>query len=1491
MKGIDSESRWRVLKKACVRSFLPQPTRSSLTPQPPVNRLAKRVNVRLLIGVLAVGVATAVSIRIVHRVQVARNAGGLAKLARAKLDDGKNAEAMGLFARYLAYRPNDAAAQAELARLVIEMAERPNATKEQRGYAYNVVEAAVRKNPDNRPLRKQLAEWMLRYRRFGDASTELAILRQQTAAAPPGDSDADSVDPDSIELLQSRALAGNGEYPKAAATAAAILGFSLDTKSFDPLPSRQASADVVLDASLVLATILNDKLKDPAAAAAVLKHLVVTNPKDAQAWLALARWHQSGGQLADSAAAIRKASELAPDAPDVLFADLELSIAEQRYTAAETLATKARQLFPSDERGFRGIAAIAMRQQDTDRAVASLREGLVETPGQPSLLLMLADVLLQANRLEEAGQTINTFVERQGATSPAVGILEARLLIAQKRWMQAKQKLDSVRPLVAESEQLTRQVDLSLGQCYEMLGQFDEQLAANQRVLSEDQGSLAARVGVANALAASGKPDAALKELEEVAASFTGDQLPKVPQVWNPLLQLRIAAQMKRPPTERDWTSVDQLIAALEQSPTIADAQLALLRADLLVRKGDSQAAAAVLQKQVESDPSNTQLLAALALLTLRTQGPAAAGAWLDKAPAAIADDPLLLLVRAQMASRASAEEATAALEKLKEKAGSLPAEQSVRLLSAIASIYRGLGESAEAERSWQAALEKRPDDLGVRAALFEMACEEGNVEKAQAAAAEISRLAGPTSPQGRVAAAAALLLNVRVQQAKKTAAAGPRQGGSEGPTLSDADDAQLVSAKNLLIEAENDRPGWAQIQQLFAEIAGLQGDMPTAIERLQQAMRLGPANPSVIRQLVSLLYLSNRLEEAQQALDLVGPDGLGGMERLSAELDMRSGQFDNAVAIAERSLAAKQQHSASDLLWFGQLLARAGKTDRAGEVLQQAVEADPSQPSVWLALFSSQLAAGQNRSAEQTLAKGGESLAPPQSQMFLAQGYELLGRIDDAEQSFREAVAAAPDSSAATRSLAGFLVRRGRLKAACEALEAIIAATGSDPARMQTQRWARRTLAEITAQSGSYRDAERAVALITENTDDKGRLTAEDLALQEAILAARPEPDCWRRALGILDTIASLQPLSTAQRTQKAQLLEKLGRWNESRDELLSIASAPNTPPAFQALLIESLLRHQELPAARIWLNTLADRLPDAPAVSILQAKLALAEKDRAAAVAAIRKLIPDDTPKPELFRPLSALLEELGFSAAADKVFSQFAAASTDGVIAQAGYLGRAQRTDEALDLLDASWETIPLENLLRTAVSVLGSQSGSATSQQTERIGSWFEKARRLDPASPSLAMLYADFTGLTGNHDDTVAIYRKLLARTDLSPRQAAVAANNLAFHLAEPTTAAEAEKLIAVAIAELGPHPDVLDTRGIVLLAAGKGRESLADLKEAVLMPSATKYLHLASALASEQQIDAARQAFAEAKKIGFTATHLSSGDRRRLKALETALGQ
>jgi predicted Zn-dependent protease len=512
---------------------------------------------------------------------------------------------------------------------------------------------------------------------------------------------------------------------------------------------------------------------------------------------------------------------------------------------------------------------------------------------------------------------------------------------------------------------------------------------------------------------------------------------------------------------------------------------------------------------------------------------------------------------------------------------------------------------------------------------------------------------------------------------------------------------------------------------------------------------------------------------------------------------------------------------------------------------------------------------------------------------MFIARGSEMLGRVDDAERSFREALVAVPGDAAASRGLVAFLIRRGRLTAAREELQTMLASTPDDAAGKWMQGWARRTLAELTVQQGSYQDVERTLALLDSNADADGVLPPDDLALQAMLLAPRPEPSSWRRAVAILDTLAAQQPLTTTQRMQKAQLLEQLGRWDECRNELLSIVSAPNTPPAVQSLLIEKLVRHGDLDAARIWLKTLAGRLPDAPVVSALQARLALAENDRAGAMAAIRKLMPDESSSPGLagqFGPLASLLEELGFQAAAETVFTQFAAASSDGVIARAGFLARAARADESLDLLEASWERIPLDNLLRTAISVLASQGDGRTSQQSERVGKWFEKARRQDPDSSSLALLFADFVGMTGSREEVVKIYRAVLDRKDLSPQLAAVASNNLAFHLAEPETVAEAEKLVATALAELGPHPDVLDTRGVVLLAAGQGRRAIEDLQEAVLSPSPAKYIHLASALVSERQLDAARKALEEARKIGFQPEQLSPGDRKRLKAVESALG-
>jgi hypothetical protein len=83
---------------------------------------------------------------------------------------------------------------------------------------------------------------------------------------------------------------------------------------------------------------------------------------------------------------------------------------------------------------------------------------------------------------------------------------------------------------------------------------------------------------------------------------------------------------------------------------------------------------------------------------------------------------------------------------------------------------------------------------------------------------------------------------------------------------------------------------------------------------------------------------------------------------------------------------------------------------------------------------------------------------------------------------------------------------------------------------------------------------------------------------------------------------------------------------------------------------------------------------------------------------------------------------------------------------------------------------------------------------------------------------------------------------------------------------------------------------VLDTRGVVLLAAGKTDAAVAALTEAVLAPSAAKYLHLACALAADRQIEAARKALAEAKTLGLDPLTLSADDQQRLTALQSAIG-
>ena len=1452
--------------------------------------LVKRINLKFLLAFLAIMVGGIVGVVLLRRFQVSRNAGSLAKLAKIRLDEGKTAEAMAIYGRYLGLRPEDDEAYAEYAKLLLGRATAPDATRSDVARAYTTVEAAVRRNPENDDLRRQLLEFQLRIGRASDAREHIQVLRERVASGKlstsvSAENGADDdparkpLGPTDIQLLMAQSYLGAGDFEAATKVVAEMVGFDLGSKKFDP----QGKVVGPTDAYIILAAILQEKMGDRDSATEVLKKLVDTHASDAQAWLAMSNWHRQLGDLDAAQADVAKALEIAPDDTNAIFVRFELALSEKDFATAETMANRAREKFPGDERAYRGLAVIALQQGDPAKAEQALLNGIEQLPNRASLLLMLADALLQQNKLEEVSQAIARIKELYGAASPAVGLLEGRTLVAERKWAEAKAKFEQVRPLVAGSPEMVRQVDLYLGQCYAQLDEYDSQLDVNRRILSDDPTSLAARAGTATALASAGKIEEALEEFESIALDLPSEQLASVPQIWYPLLQLRMQQQSRRPAADRDWSGIEALLDVLQQSPAVTSTQVALLRSDVLVRKGESEAARELLDS-IATQEADPQVWAALATLSLRDEGPEAADAVLARVPATVANAANILVVRAQVAARRSVDTSKAELDEIENRATELDDDGAAAVFISLAGIALGRGDVESAERLWSEVARRKPRDIRASEALLELAFIEGDLEKALASAAKVTEAAGAGTPRARVAEAGVRIFEVRSSVIKRQAA------GEDVSRPTAIEKAALDDARNLLIEAENDRPGWSQIQIQVAEIESLRGNVPAAIDRLKKAVALGPANPGTVRRLVALLYSTNRLEEAQEALASLGAEGQEGLERLSAEAELRAGRVDDAVAFAKRSVS-KNSTNPDDLLWLGQLLARSGKQEQATDALRRATEVAPDRGEVWVALFSHQITMGKKPAAERTLAKAAELMPEPKRQLLLGQGYEMLGRIDDAEQAFRDAVRVAPDDLETNRGLASFFMRCGRLGPAQETLRTITASPDTSASALSEKAWARRSLAEIIAERGNFRDMQEAMALLRKNVDARGDITADDAALEIKLLANRQEPASWKQAIVVLTELQRKQPLSTGQRIMLAQLHEKVGQWEECRNQLVSIVAGPAAPPAYIAMLIEKLIDHGELSTARPWLTRLQKASPDSAITLALEAKIAIAQKDRKLAAEAARKLMPGgivSATQPAQLNAVAKLMEQLGFPKAADKVFAQYADVAVEGVVARADFLGRQKRANEALDLLESRRDDIPLERMLTTAVQVVRCQDAPETF--APRLVPWFTKAKRVDPGSVVVQLLEAELLSLEGRPQDAEKVYRSLLAKGDLGTLQSAIVSNNLAFHLAKPETVGEAEKLIEQAIAELGPLPDLLDTRGMVRLAAGRNAEAVADLQEATLQPTDVKYLHLAWAQLRSGDEAGARSTLEAGRRRGLTKLKLAPDERQRLGELETALG-
>ena len=137
--------------------------------------------------------------------------------------------------------------------------------------------------------------------------------------------------------------------------------------------------------------------------------LVKANPKSYKAHYLRAAYlaHPSVHQDDEALRRGCKARELAPDDADVLLLAAECNMAKQKYDNARDCLAHGIKLHPSNIRYVQALSDVELRAGNRDKAVAALQEGIKATDRNPSLLWHMANLLIDANKLDEARRILD----------------------------------------------------------------------------------------------------------------------------------------------------------------------------------------------------------------------------------------------------------------------------------------------------------------------------------------------------------------------------------------------------------------------------------------------------------------------------------------------------------------------------------------------------------------------------------------------------------------------------------------------------------------------------------------------------------------------------------------------------------------------------------------------------------------------------------------------------------------------------------------------------------------------------------------------------------------------------------------------------------------------------------------------------------------------------------------------------------------------------
>lgn len=1458
----------------------------------------RRVNLPLLLGVLAILVGGSIAVVVLHRYQVHRNASSMLVQVDEHLAQGEEEEAIAILGKYLVLRPGDRDTQRRYAVLHLSRAEKGQFTRQSLPVTVSAMEKAMRAFPEDDALRDRFATFLLDINQPGIARDHLQILADRIrsgefradAAASEGpaaeggegkehDGQVPGPDPGAIALRLAVSSAAVGRFDEAEALLSKTVGFDPSTGAFTAQPSAAPAA-----AYMELAALVERRSGSADDARGIVERLPTDRPDDPEAWQNLIRWYVTHRDADAAEAALARARTTVADGIELDFLDYQVAMLREDMPRAEAILAGPLAEAPAVPPIVLARSESRRRAGDLDGSIAVLRDAIDAEPKQVLYRAALITTLADNRRVDELRELLTESRSLFPKDSVVVMYADAAIAMSERRWLPALRLLESLRPLVGSERHLSRQVDASLATCHAALGQLDQAAEARGRV---------ARAGSANSqgilfdiddLEMAGRPDEALALAESAVARIPDDKFGAAVPLWERLFRLSVAAQIRRPEAERDWSEVEGLLDRIAASPDVNSAMLERRRIDLLSAREGLPAALEASDIALATHPGEASLLGQRVMLLTSMQRVEDARRLIEEMPDDVRDSYDVIDAELRLGAFLPPRDSTVWLVGVESRLERLEGAEADRAARSLVAIHVGRGSIADAERIARDAVERNRENLPLQQVLLDLVADGDDPDAVAKQAETVIELAGVDSATGRAAKAAAIIARVTADRARRL------EASPEDSRLSDDENEALGRARALLLQAGQERPRWADVPRRLATIAELQDDTSTAIGLLRQATDLRESLPLARRRLALLLLMSGRGEEARPVIESLGPAGGSVLERIKVETVLGLGRTEDALAMAEQ-LTPEDCRDADQLLWHASLLTRCRRIDSAVDLCRRAIDADAADPRAWAALVGVHLAGGAPSDARSAAAEARTMLAGRALERFDAMVADRLGDPREIEVERRAAVAAAPADLEAARALVETLLREKKTTQAREELRRMVAldVNGREPSLL----WARRLLARQLA-AGSHLDLLEALALLRRNVDGEGVQVPEDIALSIRLLLARPEPASWRQAVERFDELAKRRPLSVDERIERADVLSRIGMRARAREDLLMIAASPSSSPRVDKLLADVALEDGDLIAAGKWIEKVRTNMPSSVVTLRLDAKLALARGDRDRAGEVVSALVPTGAVSPAdvvALRERAAIAIDLGFPETAAAILAAAPTLTSADTLALARISGRMHRLGDALDKIESVEAEVSPVALLAAVNDVVRATSGAIDGEDLGRIDALVDRLRRENPGAVEIAIQSATLDEALGRTASAERVYRELLADESLEPAQSAVASANLAWIIARPETAEEAGELVDRAIAVLGPISELIDTRALVRLAKNQKVLALEDMREAVLVPSAQKYLHLAVVAAEAGEIGDARRALGRARLLGLADERLSEGDANRLERLEARLSE